>query len=433
VRFCCVVAQCLRVTRASTERSQQKCAQQGRVGAACDAATQARRYLTRSTHMLCQHHSMCVTATLSPSYACQHTQTRTHTHTRAHTHTHTHTRTRAHTHAHTHSTHTRTQVVANARALGEALKRRGYKLVTGGTDNHLLLWDLRGDGARRGAALAPARQPSRAAQRTGTRRCARAAACVHVCRPRCIARRPLLHHRCRCRCRVVCVHVCWLSRRVWCQDGEGVRRGAHHAQQKRGRGRQQRDEPRRRADRCAPRRCWMCGGCSCLCVCVCVCVCCGGTAQQSLTLTLPHRSLEGTTPLSCTTPGARQCLPAPHRPPRPHTHTRTRACARAHAHARHTTVSTPAGTPAMTSRGLREQDFEQVAELLHDVCEVRARSHAAAAARSRWLSCCAMLHRWRGIIAVPCVCPRWCARAGVQGGAGQSRQAAQGLGQGHPR
>lgn len=37
------------------------------------------------------------------------------------------------------------QVVANSRALGEALKKRGYKLVTDGTDNHLLLWDLRGE------------------------------------------------------------------------------------------------------------------------------------------------------------------------------------------------------------------------------------------------------------------------------------------------
>jgi hypothetical protein len=37
------------------------------------------------------------------------------------------------------------QVVANARALGEALKKLGYKLVTDGTDNHLLLWDLRGE------------------------------------------------------------------------------------------------------------------------------------------------------------------------------------------------------------------------------------------------------------------------------------------------
>ncbi len=35
------------------------------------------------------------------------------------------------------------QVVANARALAEELLGRGYKLVTGGTDNHLLLLDLR--------------------------------------------------------------------------------------------------------------------------------------------------------------------------------------------------------------------------------------------------------------------------------------------------
>jgi len=34
-------------------------------------------------------------------------------------------------------------VRANARALAEALKGYGYKLVTDGTDNHLLLWDLR--------------------------------------------------------------------------------------------------------------------------------------------------------------------------------------------------------------------------------------------------------------------------------------------------
>ena len=31
----------------------------------------------------------------------------------------------------------------NARALGEALKAGGQKLVTDGTDNHLVLWDLR--------------------------------------------------------------------------------------------------------------------------------------------------------------------------------------------------------------------------------------------------------------------------------------------------
>ena len=35
------------------------------------------------------------------------------------------------------------QVIENARALGEALQREGLRLVTGGTDNHLLLVDLR--------------------------------------------------------------------------------------------------------------------------------------------------------------------------------------------------------------------------------------------------------------------------------------------------
>lgn len=34
------------------------------------------------------------------------------------------------------------QVVANARALGEALKKRGFRLVTDGTDNHLVVVDL---------------------------------------------------------------------------------------------------------------------------------------------------------------------------------------------------------------------------------------------------------------------------------------------------
>ena len=38
------------------------------------------------------------------------------------------------------------QVVANARALGEALAERGYTLVSGGTDTHLLLVDLRARG-----------------------------------------------------------------------------------------------------------------------------------------------------------------------------------------------------------------------------------------------------------------------------------------------
>lgn len=35
------------------------------------------------------------------------------------------------------------QVVANARALAEALGKRGEKFITGGTDNHLLMWDIR--------------------------------------------------------------------------------------------------------------------------------------------------------------------------------------------------------------------------------------------------------------------------------------------------
>ena len=35
------------------------------------------------------------------------------------------------------------QVKANAVALGKYLTNKGYKLVTGGTENHLVLWDLR--------------------------------------------------------------------------------------------------------------------------------------------------------------------------------------------------------------------------------------------------------------------------------------------------
>lgn len=35
------------------------------------------------------------------------------------------------------------QVIANAKALAEALVSHGYKLQTEGTDNHLVLWDLR--------------------------------------------------------------------------------------------------------------------------------------------------------------------------------------------------------------------------------------------------------------------------------------------------
>lgn len=38
------------------------------------------------------------------------------------------------------------QVIANSRAMAAALVARGYKLATGGTDNHLVLWDLRPTG-----------------------------------------------------------------------------------------------------------------------------------------------------------------------------------------------------------------------------------------------------------------------------------------------
>ena len=37
-------------------------------------------------------------------------------------------------------------MVRNSRALGAALVEKGYNLVTGGTDNHLILWDLRPEG-----------------------------------------------------------------------------------------------------------------------------------------------------------------------------------------------------------------------------------------------------------------------------------------------
>jgi len=38
------------------------------------------------------------------------------------------------------------QVVANAKALGEALAGHGFRLVSGGTDNHLILLDVRSHG-----------------------------------------------------------------------------------------------------------------------------------------------------------------------------------------------------------------------------------------------------------------------------------------------
>merc|ERR1712164_59813 len=38
------------------------------------------------------------------------------------------------------------KVVANAQALAETLKSKGHKLASDGTDNHLVLWDLRPHG-----------------------------------------------------------------------------------------------------------------------------------------------------------------------------------------------------------------------------------------------------------------------------------------------
>merc|ERR1712061_98301 len=38
------------------------------------------------------------------------------------------------------------QVVANAKALASALMAKGHKLASDGTDNHLILWDLRPHG-----------------------------------------------------------------------------------------------------------------------------------------------------------------------------------------------------------------------------------------------------------------------------------------------
>ena len=35
------------------------------------------------------------------------------------------------------------QIILNAKALANTLAAKNYKIVTGSTDNHLLLWDLR--------------------------------------------------------------------------------------------------------------------------------------------------------------------------------------------------------------------------------------------------------------------------------------------------
>jgi hypothetical protein len=52
------------------------------------------------------------------------------------------------------STCTRRQIVKNAKALAAALSERGFDLVSGGTDNHLILIDL----TNKGVAGKPAAQ-----------------------------------------------------------------------------------------------------------------------------------------------------------------------------------------------------------------------------------------------------------------------------------
>jgi glycine hydroxymethyltransferase len=53
------------------------------------------------------------------------------------------------------------QVVANARALAEAIMARGFDLVSGGTDNHLVLLDLRSRGELTGKAAEAALERAR--------------------------------------------------------------------------------------------------------------------------------------------------------------------------------------------------------------------------------------------------------------------------------
>ena len=45
--------------------------------------------------------------------------------------------------SHPNTRSTRPQVQKNAKAMAEAFVKRGYKIVSGGTDNHLMLVDLR--------------------------------------------------------------------------------------------------------------------------------------------------------------------------------------------------------------------------------------------------------------------------------------------------
>lgn len=44
-------------------------------------------------------------------------------------------------------------VIANAKALGDGLVKRGYKLVTSGTDNHIILWDVKSTSGLTGSKI----------------------------------------------------------------------------------------------------------------------------------------------------------------------------------------------------------------------------------------------------------------------------------------
>ena len=50
------------------------------------------------------------------------------------------------------------QVVKNAKRMADVLIKKGYKLVSGGTDNHLVLVDLKPQQVRASSGTSPAHQ-----------------------------------------------------------------------------------------------------------------------------------------------------------------------------------------------------------------------------------------------------------------------------------
>ena len=54
---------------------------------------------------------------------------------------------------------------ANAQALADFLKGKGYKMATDGTENHLMLWDLRPLGLT-GSKMEKVRRPQHSAANT---------------------------------------------------------------------------------------------------------------------------------------------------------------------------------------------------------------------------------------------------------------------------